>query len=269
MTWQRTVERLGTGIYKTVLGAIYLFSIIPVLIVFVMAFGPSQHLEFPPTGITLRWYIDAVNQFSQYIQPLIFSLEIAIVVAVLATTLGTMAALALIRYKPRYASLLQGSFSAPLTIPQIVIGLAVLIFFYQMQLPKGRTALIVGHTIIGIPFVMMFVSISLRQMNESLELSARDLGADRYQTFLRITLPLIKPGVFAGAIFAFIMSYNNVPISLFLIRPGGETTIPMVIFQNLEYGFTPTLAAIAVIQVAVVFVVIAIANMFTDVTEIF
>jgi ABC-type spermidine/putrescine transport system permease subunit II len=269
MTWQRTVEQLGTVVYKISLSAIYLFSIIPVLIVFVMALGPSQHLEFPPQGITLQWYIEAVSQFSQYIQPLIFSLEIAFIVALLATSLGTMAALALIRYKPRYANLLQGSFSAPLTVPQIVIGLAVLIFFYQVNLPTGRVALIVGHTIIGVPFVMIFVSISLRQMDESLELSARDLGADKYQSFLRITLPLIKPGVFAGAIFAFIMSYNNVPISLFLIRPGGETTIPMVIFQNLEYGFTPTLAAIAVIQVAVVFIVIAVANLFTDVTEVF
>jgi putative spermidine/putrescine transport system permease protein len=198
----------------------------------------------------------------------VFSLRIAIIVAVLATVIGTLAAYALIRFRPRFASSIQGVFSAPLTIPQIVIGLALLIFFYQAGLQPGELALIIGHTVIGIPFVIIFVSVSLNEFDETLELSARDLGADRYQTFRYVTLPLIKAGVFAGAVFAFITSYNNVPISLFLIKPG-QTTLPMRIFQNLEYGFTPDLAAIAVVQVLVVFAVVALVNLVTDVTRIF
>jgi putative spermidine/putrescine transport system permease protein len=268
MVSDRTVERLGSYAYRAILTAIYAFSILPVLIVFVMALGPSQTLEFPPSGITFKWYFKAFAQFAEYGQPLVFSLRIAIIVAVLATVIGTLAAYALIRFRPRFASSIQGVFSAPLTIPQIVIGLALLIFFYQAGLQPGELALIIGHTVIGIPFVIIFVSVSLNEFDETLELSARDLGADRYQTFRYVTLPLIKAGVFAGAVFAFITSYNNVPISLFLIKPG-QTTLPMRIFQNLEYGFTPDLAAIAVVQVLVVFAVVALVNLVTDVTRIF
>lgn len=265
----RTKGQLGSLGYKLVLAAIYSFSIFPILIVFVMALGPSRNLEFPPSGITLKWYGVAFGQFSEFIEPLIFSLRIALIVSLLATVLGTLASYALIRYRPRFVNGLQGALSAPLTVPQIVIGLALLIFFYQTQLPRGEFALIIGHTVIAIPFVIIFVSISLNEFDETLEASARDLGADKYQTFRYVTLPLIKAGVFAGGIFAFIVSYNNVPVSLFLIRPGGGTTLPMRIFQNLEYGFTPDLAAIAVIQMLVVFIVLGLVNLVTDVTEIF
>jgi putative spermidine/putrescine transport system permease protein len=269
MAVDRTVDRIGSALYRAVLAAVYGFSILPILIVFVMALGPSRHLEFPPSGITLKWYGAALAQFAEYVQPLLFSLRIAVVAGLLATVLGTMAAYALVRHRPRFVSTLQGAFSAPLTVPQIVIGLALLIFFYQLGLPRGEPALIVGHTVIGVPFVIIFVSISLNEFDRRLEASARDLGADRYQTFRYVTLPLIKAGVFAGGVFAFIVSYNNVPVSLFLIRPGGGTTLPMRIFQNLEYGFTPDLAAIAVIQMLVVFAVIGLVNVVTDVTEIF
>lgn len=269
MPSQQTKGRLESLGYKLVLFAIYSFSIFPILLVFVMALGPSQNLEFPPSGITLKWYIVAFSQFSEYIQPLIFSLRIAIIVGIIATIIGTLAAYALIRYQPRFVSTLQGAFSAPLTVPQIVIGLALLIFFYQLQLPLGELALIIGHTVIAIPFVVIFVSTSLNEFDKDLEASARDLGADKYQTFRHVTLPLIKAGVFAGGVFSFIVSYNNIPVSLFLIRPGGGTTLPMRIFQNLEYGFTPDLAAIAVIQMLVVFIVLGLVNLVTDVTEIF
>ncbi|WP_281195771.1 ABC transporter permease [Halorubrum sp. F4] len=269
MVSQQTKRRLESLGYKLVLFGIYTFSIFPILIVFIMALGPSQRLEFPPSGITLKWYIAAFSQFSEYIQPLIFSLRIAIIVGIIATIFGTLAAYALIRFQPRFVNGLQGTFSAPLTVPQVVIGLALLVFFYQLQLPLGEPALIIGHTVIAIPFVVIFVTTSLKEFDENLETSARDLGADKYQTFRYITLPLIKAGVFAGGVFSFIVSYNNVPVSLFLIKPGGGTTLPMVIFQNLEYGFTPDLAAIAVIQMLVVFIILGLVNLVTDVTEIF
>jgi putative spermidine/putrescine transport system permease protein len=269
MTYARKLEVVGSFAYRILLASIYLFSIFPVLIVFVMAFGSSQQLQFPLTGITIKWYIRALGQYAEYVQPLLFSLWIAIVAAALSTILGILATFALVRFSPRFKNAIQGGFTAPLSIPQVVIGLAILIFFQQIDFSLGTMALIVGHAVIGIPFVVVFVSISLREYNKSLELSARDLGADRYRTIRHITLPLIKPGIFAGALLAFVMSYNNVPISLFLVKPGGETTLPLVIFQNLQFGFSPVLAAIAVIQVLIVILLIAAVSLVVDVSKIF
>jgi putative spermidine/putrescine transport system permease protein len=255
--FKRFVERTGSTAYKASVFFACAFSLLPILLVFITSFGTSQYLQFPPEGFTLHWYIIALNDYNGYIKPLIFSFVIAMVSASLAILLGTLAAFALNRSESAQIDHFRTLFLAPRTVPQIVIGLGTLIFFFQFRIPRGFVAITVSHTVVGLAFAMVFITISFNRINETLELGARDLGADRYQTTRYVTVPLVMPGIFAGWIFTFIISFNNVALSLFLIK-SGQTTLPLSIYQRLQYGFSPDLAAISVIQIVVVFTLISI-----------
>mgnify|MGYP001167115063 FL=1 len=262
----RAEQLLASGLYKVAVAGVIAFALAPVIVVFLTSLSPSPFLEFPPSGISFRWWNAALT--STWLDPLWFSLRLAVVVSLISTTLGTLAAFAISRGSFRGREMLSTFLLSPLLIPQIVIGVALLQYLSVLHLRSliGLPALVVGHVVITIPYVLRTVLVSLSGFDIRLEWAARDLGAGPIQTFRYVTLPIVKNGVFAGAVISFIISFNDVPISLFLNRPG-QIPIPIRILNYMEYRFDPALAAVAVVTVGIVLILIAIGQRFARVSE--
>lgn len=239
----RLLDRLGWYLFLGFGWAALAFLILPTLIVVPMSFGESPFLEFPPTGFTLDWYRTYFSD-PTWIQPTVFSFQIALLVAVGSTVIGTVTALALVRGRPRYADALQLFVLSPVIAPNIVVGLAMFFFFAELHMIGNLWAFVVGHSVLAVPYVVLTVSAALQRADPSLELAARGLGAKRLPTFFLITVPSIRSGIISGAIFAFIISFDE-PVISFFISGVGDKTLPRRMFEDIEYTVTPTVAAVA------------------------
>jgi putative spermidine/putrescine transport system permease protein len=236
---------------------IYAFLLAPIVIIVVAAFNSGAYLTFPPEGFSLRWFETFVRSRS-FTRSLYFSLELATLATVLSTALGTAAALYVTRARGRLLDLVRLLMIAPLPVPGILTGIALLIFFYAVGLgTKGFPELVIGHTLICLPFVFLVVTAVLVGFDRTLEEAARNLGAGPWTTFRRVTLPLIKGGVISGAIFAFITSYDEFNISL-LLHGVGTTPLPIQLFDFLRFSFDPTAAVAGTISIAMALVVVLI-----------
>jgi len=236
------------AVLGAVVTAVYLFLLVPIVIVVLAALNAGNYLAFPPQGISLRWFIRAA-QTGPFLRSFVFSLKLAAWVTAASTVLGTMAALYVVRHSRRFRDLLRLAIVAPLQFPAILTGIALLIFFLATGLgTRGMRALFIGHTLVSLPYVFLTVSAVLVGFDRSLEEAARSLGAGPLTSFRRITLPLIKGGVISGALFAFITSFDQFPISLLLVSVG-NTTLPIQLFDYLRFSFDPAAAAVSTVSV--------------------
>lgn len=227
---------------------IYVFLLVPILIVVAAAFNAGEYLRFPPQGFSLRWFV-RFAQSESFVRAFLFSLQLAVYATLASTLLGTMAALFIVRHARRVRDALRLLMVAPLQFPAILTGIALLIFFYATGMgTRGMRPLFIGHTLVALPYVFLTVSTVLFGFNRSLEEAARSLGAGPFVTFRRITLPLIKGGIISGALFAFITSFDQFPISLLLISVG-NTTLPIALFDYLRFSYEPTAAAVSTVSV--------------------
>lgn len=236
---------------------LYLFLLAPIAIVVIAAFNSGQYLRFPPEGFSLRWF-DKFLHSEPFVDAFLFSLKLATIATLLATTIGTAAAFFIVRRARRFRTLLQLLMISPLPVPAILTGIALLLFFYGLGLgTRGMVGLIVGHTIVCLPYVFLTVSTVLVGFNQSLEEAARNLGAGPWTTFWRVTLPIVKGGILSGAVFAFIESFDQFPISL-LLAGVGSTPLPLQLFDYLRFSFDPTAAAVSTVNIlmTVVFVLV-------------
>lgn len=238
---------LGSIVYKLFLILIYLFLLSPVIVIFLASINPTSYLTFPPKQVTLAWYKKALTE-SQYIAGFQYSLWVAGVTVCISTAIGTLAAYAIVRYRFSGRDVLNAFVLSPLIFPMIIIGIALLQFYNTLKISGTFWGLACAHVVITFPYVIRTVSASLYRLDTTLEEAALTLGANGIKTFFLVTLPLIKPGVIAGAIFAFIVSFDNVPVSIFLVGVK-STTLPVVIFSYIEYGVDPTIAAISTLLV--------------------
>lgn len=177
------------------------------------------------------------------------SLWIAAVTAALATLLGTMAALALWRHAPPGKRLLQAMLFPPIAVPWLITGTAMLVFFFWIGVGRGAPAVILGHVALALPYVILVVSARLAGFDRSLEEAARALGAGPWRATWAVTLPIIAPGVAAGALFAFAVSFDQFVVSYFLARPG-DATLPVLIYTAIRKGFTPEINAVSTLVIA-------------------
>jgi putative spermidine/putrescine transport system permease protein len=234
----------------------FAFLLAPIAIVVLAAFNAGEYLTFPPQGLSLRWF---ENFFASrpFMSALWYSLRLALWVTLVATVLGTLASLFVVRHARRLRDFLRVLFVAPLAFPSILTGIALLIYFYALGIgTRGGTALVVGHVLVCTPFVFISVSAVLLRFDSSIEEASRSLGAGPVTTFRRVTLPLIKGGVVSGAVLAFITSFDQFPISL-LLSGIGTTTLPVQLFDYLRFSFDPTAAAASTVSVLItVFAVI-------------
>jgi putative spermidine/putrescine transport system permease protein len=237
----------------------YLFMITPILITAAVSFNETNRSQFPPTGVSLRWWQEALS--AEWVDPLLFSLRLAALAALFSTLLGLPLAFALHRYRFPGRDALVTLSVAPLLLPALITSIGLLQLFHVLGLRDwiGLPSLVAGHVAISIPYTVRTIAISLRAMPPSLELAAMNLGASPRIVLWRITLPLIKSGLFAGVVFTFIHSFNDVPLSLFISSPGARP-IPIVILNFMEYGFAPTLAAVAIITVIIPLVLVVAAE---------
>jgi len=261
---------IGRGLYLGVVALVYVFLLTPLLIVVAASFNSAEYLSFPPEGFTLRWYAKFLNSAS-FMQSLWFSLELALLCTVCSTVLGTSVALYVVRFAGRWRDHLRLFIIMPLLLPEILTAIALLFFYYNLDAFFGAIGLevlsgafrntflglLIGHVLITLPFVFLGISASLYNFDMSLEEAARSLGADRFTTFRRITLPLIKPGIIAGALLAFIISFDLFNMSL-LLKGVGVATLPIQLFDYVRWDFDPTAAAVSSVSIAITLIAIVL-----------
>lgn len=229
-------------ILKIWLGLILAFLYLPILVMMVMAFNRSALYELPFT-FDLVWF-KALLGNERLLQASLNSVLIALANTVIATTLGTMAAYAFARHEFRGKRLLQLLLLPPITIPWLIIGTAMLIFFFWSGIGRGLHAILLGHVALSLPYVIIVVGAQLQSYGRSLEEAAASLGASPAETFRRISLPVLAPGIFAAAAFAFAVSFDQFVISYFLAPPG-VSTLPVEIYTAIRKGFTPEINAVS------------------------
>jgi len=225
------------------------FLIVPTLIVIPMSFNPSPMLAFPPTSFSLRWYEEFFADRA-WQSSLGSSLTVAICTALLATLLGTLASYALVRGSFPGKRVLMALLISPLIVPVIMIAIGIYSVYVQWGLTGNAAGLIIAHTALSLPFVVVTVSTSLRTIDHNLEVAARGLGASGWRAFYRITLPLALPGMAAGALFAFITSWDEVVVALF-ITTARFRTLPVQMWSQLSERVDPTVAAVSTLLLLV------------------
>ena len=224
-------------------GVIAFFLIAPTLIVIPMSFSSGRLLTFPPKGFSTRWYSSFLDN-QLWTAGAMTSVKVGLATAALATVIGTTTALGLVRGRYPARGLVTAIVLAPLIVPVVVIAIGMFFVYSDWHIIGTLPGLILAHTALAIPFVVVVVGTSLRTFDRTLELAAMNLGAGPIRTFLRITLPLILPSIVAAALFAFITSWDEVVVSIFLSSPIVRT-LPVVIWGQVRSTIDPTIAAIA------------------------
>lgn len=236
-----------------VLSAITLaILLVPVLLVVLAGLNSGDYLTFPPEGLSPRW-IEAFLTSPTFMPAFLFSFALAAATMAVSTVLGTMAAVFLTRTSWKGRELLRGLFILPVVLPGVVVGLALYVFYIWTGSGLARTfpGLLFGHVLVTMPFVIATVSASLVDLDPSLEEAARGLGATPLQAFLKVTLPAIAPGISAGTVFAFIISFGQFELTLFL-APADRQPLPIAIYTSLRYAFEPTAAAAGIFAICLV-----------------
>jgi putative spermidine/putrescine transport system permease protein len=237
---------------------VYAYLCIPLLIVVGISFSPTYQMTFPPSGLSLRWFKYILDQ-KEFAQSFYVSLVVAFFSSLVALVMGILASLAIVRYSFRGKTTVENLFMMPIILPTVVTGVAMLQFFSIIGYQDFWMRLILGHIVITIPYTIRSISASLYGFNRRLEEASLIMGANRLQTFKNILLPMIKPGVIAGALLAFIISFDNVTVSLFLL--GAKTvTLPVRIMLYLDWQFNPSVASISTVLIVLTVITMMIAE---------
>jgi putative spermidine/putrescine transport system permease protein len=253
MTRNRNLEMLP---YYALNGAVVLFLLLPIAIIFVFAVNPTPFISFPPVGFTLAWFGKFFSS-GQFMGALWRSCEVASCVLVISVPIGAGAALALARADVRGGRLLTAFFMSPLMLPAILLGLALFQLYLLIGLGRPLWGLVMGHSIIAVPYIIRTTLAVLHNFDRRLEEAAAALGANPAQVFGEVTLPLIRPGVIAGGIFAFVVSFDQFPVSLFLVEPNGET-LPVVLFNYIKFDLDGAIAAASMVSIAMALLVVVL-----------
>lgn len=247
--------RLLRWVPSAFLLAVYAFLLAPIALIVLMSLNAGEFLAFPPKGISLRWYA-ALFENEGFMRAIRTSLLVAVVATLSSSVLGTAAALYFVRHGGRYRDRLRLLLMMPLMLPEILTAIALLFFLYATGIGTRTIAgLLIGHTLITLPYVFMNVSASLYNFDRSIEQAARSLGASPLTAFRRVTLPLIKPGIITGALFAFIVSFDLFNMSL-LLKGVGMSTLPLQLFDYLRWDFDPTAAAVSSVSIVLTLAVV-------------
>lgn len=248
--------KVGKPLFGILVFLMYVFLSAPLLIVFIVSFDSNQYLSFPPQGFTLKWY-ELLPAESTFMNGLRISLIVAPIVTLIVLLLGVPAALALDRYEFKAKGAVQSFFLSPLLIPSIVLALGLVLLFSPLRLTNTYAGIVIGHVAITFPFVVRTTLMSLATTDTSCEAAARILGAGSWTVFRRITLPIIQPGVIAGGVIAFIVSFDEAVISLF-VAESGLPTLPVNVLRYVENSADAAVAALSVILILISLVVVVI-----------
>lgn len=251
-------RRIATGrwLLNAAAGLSLAFILLPLALITWLAFFRQEIPSFPPEGYSLQWF-GAVIKNKSFADGFVLSFEVAIAATLLGLALAVPASLAVARRKFTGRGAVNTLLLMPLIVPGVVLGTAIYVFQIEAEIATslpllGTTAgLIAAHALIVIPWAARLVTASLAGFDPSIEEAAKNLGAGPWTTFRRVTVPAIWPGIVAGALFGFVMSFGNLEMSLFLVG-AGRTTLPIAILQYLEWKIDPTVAAVSVMQIALI-----------------
>jgi mannopine transport system permease protein len=243
--WQQTTRRTT----DLMIAAVLLFLVLPTLLVVPLALNDAAYIAFPPHGLTLRWF-EAYLSDRDWRQATMFSLEIAAATTIVATTIGTMAAIALVRGKLPGKTLLQAFCLGPMIVPSIVFGVALYLVFSPLHLTGNLLGFVLAHSVLAVPFVVIIISAAVERIDPLLELAAMSCGASRVRAFFAVTLPNLAPAVATAAVFAFLTSFDEATVAFFISDTGGKT-IGRKMFEDIDFNLTPVIAAVSVVIVAV------------------
>jgi putative spermidine/putrescine transport system permease protein len=239
--------RWGQFLLVLSVSLVFLLMVLPSLVVIAMSFSDTEMLRFPPQGFSLRHYRTFFED-KRWFQPALLSLRYAFLSTVVKVVLGTMASLALVRGRFRGKRIINLILLSPLMIPPIAIAVAAYSIYVKFQLVCTTLGVVVAHTVLGIPTVILVITAVLYRFDTNLELAAMSLGAGRLTTFWRITLPLIRVGIAVAAIFAFIDSFNELIVTNFIVGTR-NLTLPVQIYTGLRYTLSPVITAISALMI--------------------
>lgn len=242
--YAREAGRLGV---KSLSWFALLYLMAPLVVVVAVSVTETAYLKFPPQGFTLKWYAGFLKDPS-YLDAFWLSAKLAFVATLVALLLGVPAGLVIARKRFPGRQAVSAVFLSPLILPTIVIGVAILQYASLLGFSRSFSALLVGHVVLVIPYVVRTTLASLAGLDVAIEEAAQDLGATPAQTFFLVTLPQIKPGVIAGGLFAFINSWINVEVSIFNTTTA-ESTLPVKIFNYVQFNVDPLLAAVSSVTI--------------------
>jgi len=234
----------------------YAVILTPLLFVCWLSFFSNEIVTFPPQGYTLRWFAHIFDQ-NNFVSGFITSLQVGVVAMIGGLLLGVPASLVLARRRFPGREAVNTLLVLPLVVPGIVAGTAIYVFQIEIELATewpllgSRAGLVLAHIMITIPWTVRLLTASLAGFDRSIEEAAQNLGASPIRAFLKVTLPVIKPGVVAAAVFGFIISFGNLEMTLFLVAPG-QTTLPIAILQYLQWRIDPTIAAVSLLQIVLI-----------------
>ena len=253
---------MSTWVLKTLLIAgnivVYAILLFPLLIVVTISFTSGAGVDFPPPGLSLRWF-QYIAHRPEFVSGTLNSLVLAVVATLLALALGILASLAMVRYQFRGKAVLEALFLAPLVVPSLIIGVALLYFFSTIGFIDSFQRLVLAHLILTVPYTIRSISATLYGLDPAYEEASRVMGAGTLRTFRKVLLPLLRPGIVVAALFAFIVSFDNFNASIFLIS-GNTVTLPVRIFTYLGFQFDPSIAAISTVLLVATVAVLAIAE---------
>ena len=226
------------------------FLLLPTLFVVPMSFSNQPYLSFPPPGWSLRWY-EAMWSNDDWARAVLSSVLVGIPTAILSLALGTLAALATLRGGLRWAAVASAVIVAPMMLPHVILAVGLYPLLLKLGLLRSYVGVVIGHTVVAMPLVYVTVSAALRNYPEQLELAAMTCGADRWRTFRHVTLPMIRVGMISGAILAFVTSFDELTISLF-VSGGLVSTLPRQMWNDMLLQVNPTLAAVSTVMLVLI-----------------
>ena len=245
---------------RAYLAAMVLIILTPMAVVVIAAFNSAEFAIFPPPGFSLRWVNKALTD-PEFITPLWNSVILGVSATLGSTLLAVPAAVALVRYPVPFKSEVEAFLLSPLSLPQIVLATGLLFFASAIGLGNSFAGLLAGHVVITIPYMLRTVYGVYAGQGREIEEAATVLGAGPFRTFYLVTLPMLRPGILAGGIFAFLISFDEVPIALFMTNTE-NVTLPVSILSYLIYNYDPTVAAISAVQIAIVVVLLVVLDRF-------
>ncbi|BAN47140.1 ABC transporter permease [Metapseudomonas resinovorans] len=248
--------RLRIGLYLTT-GAIAAFLLLPILFIVLLSFGSSQWLVFPPPGWTLKWYGQFFSN-ADWMDAALASLKVAVLTTVCAVALGLPTAFALVRGKFPGREFFYALFTLPMIVPLVIIAVAVYALFLKLGYTGTLFSFVVSHVIVALPFTIISIINSLKLFDQSIEDAAVICGASRLQAVMKVTFPAIRPGMMAGALFAFLVSWDEVVLSVMMASPTLQT-LPVKMWTTLRQDLTPVIAVASTLLIGLSVLVMLIA----------
>jgi putative spermidine/putrescine transport system permease protein len=264
--------QLGRGLLRTSVAIAYLVIFAPVLMIVVTSFFSQEIISFPPPALTWHWYVNAWDK-PEFLRGFVTSLQVALLAACIGVPMGTAAALAIVRSDFPGKQAVGTLLLAPLAVPGVVAGSGLYMFYVLAENVLDRDikattqGLVAAHVLLTIPWTVRLVVASLQGLDRRAEEAAANLGAGPLTVFRRITLPMMRPGIVAAAMFSFIQSFENLDLSILLVGPG-RITLPVAMLNYLEFRIDPTLAAVATVQILIVGVLMVLTDRFVKLSRV-